>query len=191
MPLILASQSPRRRELLQKAGIEFEVQPSHIEEVPAPGEKPEDYARRVARDKALKVAESVGPGSLVLGADTIVSIDGKILEKPGGPAGAVRMLQMLAGRTHSVITGICIVRAPERIEAWTSETTFVTFRALDKEEIQSYVASGEPFDKAGGYAIQGLASKFVTRIEGCYFNVVGLPVPRVYEIMKSLLPSKT
>ncbi len=184
--LILASNSPRRRELLERAGFEFDVQPSEIEEIPLPDETPEEYARRVSRDKALKVASLSGPGSMVLGADTVVALNGEILEKPLDAPDASRMLHMLSGCTHRVITGVCLVRAPETVLAWTHETTAVTFRNLTEEEIGSYVASGEPFDKAGGYAIQGLASRFVTRIEGCYFNVVGLPIPRVYEIVKSI-----
>ena len=186
MHLILASSSPRRQELLQRAGFQFDAQPSHIEEIPLRGEKAEEFARRIARDKALKIAASADPGTLILGADTVVARNGEILGKPAGPADAERMLQMLSGATHRVMTGICVVRAPQTIEAWTHETTFVTFRELDPEEIESYVASGEPFDKAGGYAIQGLASRFVTHIDGCYFNVVGLPIPLVYEIVKSI-----
>ena len=186
MRLILASSSPRRRELLEKAGFQFEVRPSEIDEIPLRGESAEEFARRAARDKALKIAVSADPGTLVLGADTVVACNGEILGKPAGPGDAERMLRMLSGSTHRVMTGICLVRAPQTIEAWTHETTFVTFRELDPEEIESYVESGEPFDKAGGYAIQGLASRFVTHIEGCYFNVVGLPVPLVYEIVKSV-----
>ena len=185
MHLILASSSPRRRELLEKAGFQFETRPSRIEEIPLRGEEAEEYARRVAREKALEVAASADPGALVLGADTIVVRNGEILGKPADAGDAERMLRTLSGFTHRVITGICLVRAPQKIEAWTHETTLVTFRKLEPEEIAAYVASGEPFDKAGGYAIQGLASRFVTRIEGCYFNVVGLPVPLVYEIVKS------
>ncbi|HVB29279.1 MAG TPA: Maf family protein [Terriglobia bacterium] len=184
--LILASNSPRRRELLQNAGFEFDVQPSGIEELPLRGETPEEYARRTSRDKALKVASLSSPGSMVLGADTVVAINGEILEKPLDASDASRMLHMLSGCTHRVITGVCLVRAPESVLAWTHETTTVTFKTLTEDEIGSYVESGEPFDKAGGYAIQGLASRFVTRIEGCYFNVVGLPIPLVYEIVKSI-----
>jgi nucleoside triphosphate pyrophosphatase len=184
--LILASNSPRRRELLRNAGFQFDVRPSGIEENRPPDESPEDFARRLARDKALDVARQSNPESYVLGADTVVAIDGEILEKPVDAADAARMLRTLSGRTHRVITGVCLVRAPETILAWTRETTSVTFRNLTGEEIDAYVASGEPFDKAGGYAIQGLASRFVPRIEGCYFNVVGLPIPLVYEMVKSI-----
>ncbi|TAM84791.1 MAG: septum formation inhibitor Maf [Acidobacteria bacterium] len=184
--LILASNSPRRRELLQNAGFQFDVRSSGIEETRLPGESSEDFARRLARDKTLDVARESKPGSLVLGADTVVAINGEILEKPVDAADAARMLRALSGRTHRVITGVCLIRAPETVLAWTHETTSVTFKDLTDEEIDSYVASGEPFDKAGGYGIQGLASRFVPRIEGCYFNVVGLPIPLVYEIVKAI-----
>jgi septum formation protein len=186
IPLILASNSPRRRELLHNAGFQFDVRPSGIEETRLPGEPPEEFARRLARDKALDVARQSAAGGYVLGADTVVAINGEILEKPADAADAARMLRTLSGRTHRVITGVCLVRAPESVLAWTHETTLVTFRNLSADEIDSYVESGEPFDKAGGYAIQGLASRFVPRIEGCYFNVVGLPIPLVYEIVKNI-----
>lgn len=184
--LILASNSPRRRELLRNAGFEFDVRPSGIQESRLPEESPEAFTRRLARDKALDVARQSEAGSLVLGADTVVAVDGEILEKPVDAVDAARMLRTLSGRTHRVITAVCLIRAPERVLAWRHETTSVTFRKLTNEEIENYVASGEPFDKAGGYAIQGLASRFVPRIEGCYFNVVGLPVPLVDEIVTSI-----
>jgi septum formation protein len=184
MRLILASASPRRRDLLRNAGFDFEVRPSQIVEEIQPGELPEDFARRAAREKALQIAASSPRGGLVLGADTIVVIDGQTLGKPSDPQDATRMLRLLSGRTHQVHTGICLVRAPDSIEALKHETTLVTFRELDEEEIRQYVESGEPSGKAGAYAIQGLASKFVTRISGCYSNVVGLPIALVYEILK-------
>jgi len=182
--LILASNSPRRQALLRDAGIEFEVIPSRVEEVAAAGESPDEFARRAARAKALAVARLSLPGSLVLGADTVVTMGGDILGKPSSPEHAAQMLRKLSGATHRVITGVCLVQAPDQIKAIEHETTRVTFRKLEEEEIRAYVASREPLDKAGGYAIQGLASKFITHIDGCYFNVVGLPVPLVYELLR-------
>jgi len=187
MRLILASASPRRRELLKNAGVDFEVRPSAVVESVGAGESPEDFARRAAREKALDVAAAVPAGALVLGADTVVVMGNEILGKPTGSEDAARMLQKLSGSTHRVITGVCLVRAPAGIEAEEHETTLVTFRRLEEEEIEHYLATGEPFDKAGAYGIQGFASRFVTRIEGCYFNVVGLPVARVVELLKPFL----
>jgi len=187
MRFVLASASPRRRELLRNAGFDFEVQPSHIIEEVQPGESSEEFVRRAAHEKAMHVAASCPPDCLVLGADTVVVIEGEMLGKPSGPQDAARMLRLLSGRTHRVHTGICLVRAPGGIEALTHETTLVSFRELDEEEIRSYVESGEPLDKAGAYAVQGLGCKFVTRISGCYFNVVGLPVSLVYSILKPFL----
>jgi septum formation protein len=184
MRLILASASPRRQALLRNAGLDVVVRPSSVEEVVQPGESPEDFARRAATDKTLAVAAAAPPDALVLGADTVVVAGDEILGKPADAADAARMLRTLSGATHRVITGVCLVTAPDRIEAVRAETTFVTFRALDEKEIADYVASGEPFDKAGAYGIQGFASKFVTGIEGCYFNVVGLPVAVVYDMLK-------
>lgn len=186
MRLVLASNSSRRRDLLRNAGIEFEAHPSHLTEAPGPDEKPGEYVRRMAREKAALVAKSVEPGRLVLGADTTVDLDGQIIGKPKDAEDAVRILRQLSGRTHSVITGICLIRAPEKIEAATVASTRVTFRALDEKEIRDYISSAEPFDKAGAYGIQGRASRFVTQIDGCYFNVVGIPIPVLYEILKSI-----
>jgi len=187
MRLILASASPRRRDLLRDAGIEFEVRPGQIVEEIQPGELPEEFARRAAREKATLVAAVSPHGGLVLGADTVVVVDGQTLGKPCDREDATRMLRLLSGRSHQVHTGICLVRAPHEIVALKHETTLVTFRELDEDEIRQYVESGEPWDKAGAYAIQGLASKFVTRISGCYSNVVGLPVALVYEVLKPLM----
>jgi septum formation protein len=187
MKLVLASSSPRRQELLHKAGFEFEVRPSGAEEVRRSSESAEDFARRAALEKSLGVAVFSPPESLVLGADTVVVINGLILGKPSGPDDAARMLRLLSGATHRVVTGVCLVRAPRQIEAVAHETTTVKFRHLEEEEIQDYVRCGEPLDKAGAYGIQGLASRFVTRIEGCYFNVVGLPIPLLYDLLKPFL----
>jgi septum formation protein len=191
MRFLLASTSPRRQELLRLAGFDFEVRPSHIVEEIQPGERPEEFARRAAREKAMHVAAFSPPGSFVLGADTVVVIDGEMLGKPSDPEDATRMLRLLSGRTHQVHTGICLVRAPDEIEALKHETTLVTFRELDEEEIRRYVESGEPLDKAGAYAVQGLASKFVTRIWGCHSNVVGLPVALLYEILKPFIKAES
>ncbi len=180
--LILASASPRRAELLRHAAIAFTVQPADVREEPAPGELPSDYVQRLARDKAQTIFAR-HPEATVLGADTVVVADRQLLEKPKDSADAMRMLRLLSGRTHQVITGVCLL-APEfrRVEA---ELTQVTFGALTEEEIASYVRSGEPMDKAGAYAIQGIASRWIGRIEGCYFNVVGLPVARVYRLLRA------
>lgn len=181
---ILASASPRRKELLSNAGFDFETRVSHVEEVHRAGETPEEYVSRLARDKALAVAGLVVSGSLVLGADTEVVIDGQILGKPRNAEDAARMLRLLAGQVHLVITGVCLASAPDRIVSSKHAVTSVTFCRLDDQEIRDYVQSDEPLDKAGAYAIQGLASKFVTHIEGSYSNVMGLPIHVVYEMLK-------
>jgi septum formation protein len=185
MKLILASNSPRRSELLRHAGFDFEVSPSGIDEgEPFAGEFPEQYARRLARTKALHVGAKAAPGRMVLAADTIVVSGDMILGKPSGPLDATRMLRVLSGETHRVITALCLVQSSDKIVALDHESTFVTFRELSEDEIRDYVATREPFDKAGAYAIQGLASKFVVHISGCYFNVVGLPVALLYDLLK-------
>lgn len=181
--LILASASPRRAELLRNAGISFAVEPAHVREELFAGEKPLAYARRLAHEKAGAIF-SRHPGDAVLGADTVVVVDEHLLEKPADFEDASRMLRLLSGRTHQVITGICLLAAGfERIEA---EITKVSFCRIDGEEIASYVRTGEPMDKAGAYAIQGIASRWAERIEGCYFNVVGLPIPRVYRLLREV-----
>jgi septum formation protein len=182
MPLILASASPRRSELLRNANIAFTVQPAHVLEEPLPNERPLDYAQRLARDKARTIFAR-HPNDAVLGADTVVVVDAHLLEKPTDERDAERMLQLLSGRTHQVITGIFLV-APGFAQAAT-EVTQVRFSPLSKVEIAEYVRTGEPMDKAGAYAIQGIASRWVERIDGCYFNVVGLPVPRVYRMLRA------
>ncbi len=179
--LVLASASPRRRELLQNAGIAFEVHPADIPEEPRPGETARDCAERLAREKALTVAGQ-RPNEVVLGADTVVVVDGQILGKPFNASDATRMLRTLSGRQHQVITGICLVASSQPLVA--SATTLVTMSEITDEEIASYVASGEPMDKAGAYAIQGLASRWIPRIEGDYSNVVGLPVALVWRMLR-------
>jgi septum formation protein len=190
MRLVLASGSPRRREILRNAGFDFEVQPSSVSEDPLPGETPKAMILRLAREKALQVATTTPPGALVLGADTTVVVDGGILAKPVDAADAVRMLRQLSGRRHSALTGVCIVEAPARVAASACERTEVWFRALTETEILEYVATGEAFDKAGAYAIQGRASRFVKRIEGCYFNVMGLPIALVDALLASVRDSQ-
>ena len=180
--LVLASQSPRRAEILRQAGIPFTVRAAEVDETPLPDEKPEDYVRRLAEEKALAV--EAAPAETVLGADTTVVIDGQMLAKPADAADARRMLETLSGRRHEVLTGICLRQGTTLIRDWA--TTRVWFRPMTAQEITDYVASGEPADKAGGYAIQGLASKYIERIDGCYFNVVGLPVALVYRHLANL-----
>ena len=195
--LVLASASPRRQELLRNAGISFTVQPADIDETPQLGEAPRDYAERLAREKALAVWR-LRPQDLVLGADTIVVSDDMILGKPADTADAARMLRLLSGRVHRVITGVCIIgptsngelpvankgEAPNSFERTASETTLVTMNEVSDIEIRDYVATGEPMDKAGAYAIQGMASRWIPRIEGDYSNVVGLPVAMVYSMLQ-------
>ena len=185
--LILASASPRRAELLTAAGIPFEIRPARIDEAARPGEDARTYASRVAVDKASAVAGS-SPGRPVLAADTVVVIDGLILGKPADADDAKRMLRLLSGRTHEVLTAVVLLagnnargtRKSVPVSYTAVEVTAVEFVLLSRPEIDWYVATGEPADKAGAYAIQGLASRFVTRIEGSYSNVVGLPVSLVY-----------
>jgi septum formation protein len=189
--LILASASPRRRELLTQAGFSFQVESIPVDEDPRPGEDPIHLVKRLAREKAEAVfnaqQKSHTPSDddplLVLGADTVVVCDHEILNKPVDDADAARMLHLLAGRTHQVITGVCLISSLG-IEV-AAETTRVTMLTLSEEEILAYVASREPMDKAGAYAIQGHASRWIPRIVGCYFNVVGLPVALVNTMIES------
>jgi septum formation protein len=167
--------------LLATAGIPFEVRVGDVSEMRGEGESPEDYVRRLAREKAEAVAR---PGEIVLGADTVVVVDGDVLEKPRDATDARAMLARLSGKAHTVITGVCLLHHLGAVVECAA--TEVRFAAMTADEIDTYVASGEPMDKAGGYAIQGLASKFVERIEGCYFNVMGLPLSLVYRMLKGL-----
>jgi septum formation protein len=159
----------------------FEVDPADIHEERTVGEAPIDYAQRLARDKARTVLAR-HPDAVVLGADTVVVIDDHLLEKPTGANDAIRMLRLLSGRTHQVITGVCLMAIG--FESTVAEMTQVTFAQISEEEISEYIATGEPMDKAGAYGIQGMASRWAERIEGCYFNVVGLPVARMYRMLK-------
>jgi septum formation protein len=181
--LVLASSSPRRQDLLREAGIAFEVRPAHIPEERNAGEPPVEYARRLALEKAQAVARDL-PGRHVLGADTIVVVDGEVLEKPIDPRDAERMLRLLSGRGHQVITAVCLL-APQGLPHTRFASTLVHFRELGEEEVRRYVASGEPMDKAGAYAIQGGAAEWIQRIEGDYSNVVGLPLPLVKEMLRT------
>lgn len=175
-PLVLASKSPRRRQLLEMLGIPVVVSVSDVQEFPLPRETPSAYSRRLARDKARAV-----PGEFVLGADTIVVIDDEILEKPIDPADAVRMLSRLAGRRHEVVTSICLVA--NGVEHVAQDVTAVYFRPATTAMLEAYVATGEPMDKAGAYGIQGFGAALVERIEGDFFGVMGLPVRLVLDLL--------
>jgi len=186
MKLILASSSPRRAEILTNAGLSFSVLSSAVDETPLPKEAPEDLVLRLANAKAeLVVARAVGP-AIVIGADTTVVCEGKILNKPESLEEARAMLELLSGRTHSVLTGVALIRLPGHQCRQFTESTLVQFRPISEDELNSYLASGESLDKAGGYAIQGLAGRFIPRIEGCYFNVVGLPLSRLLTELQAL-----
>jgi nucleoside triphosphate pyrophosphatase len=186
--LVLASASPRRQELLRNADLRFTVQAASVSEVPFAGESPKDCAERLAGDKARAVSR-LRPHDFVLGADTIVVVDGLMLGKPRDPADAARMLGLLSGRAHEVITGVCLMGPGESAAARAfadtrSESTRVVMQPLSEQDLASYVRSGEPMDKAGAYAIQGIASRWISRIEGDYFNVVGLPVSLVFRMLR-------
>lgn len=183
LKLILASQSPRRAELLEQAGFEFEVRPTRIDERVRDGEDPEGHVQRLAREKAM--AAEWAAGDVILAADTIVTIDGVVLGKPQDEADARRMLGLLAGREHTVLTAVCL-RWSDALPGHLLEemaATRVWFAWMHGEEIREYVETGEPMDKAGAYAIQGIASRFVERIEGSYSNVVGLPIAVVHRML--------
>jgi septum formation protein len=181
--LILASSSPRRQELLREAGFVFEVHPAHVPEERLAGEPPLQYACRLAREKAQAVARDF-PGRYVLGADTIVVVDDEVLEKPRDAEDAARMLRLLSGREHQVITAVSLVRPEGKSDTRTSPTQ-VYFCEVAEEEIRRYISSGEPMDKAGAYAIQGGAAQWIQRIEGEYSNVVGLPLSLVKEMLRT------
>ena len=189
MTIVLASASPRRQELLTNAGIEFVVRPANIPEVRLPDESPKGFAERMAREKARTIRDNVeaahppNKNSLaVLGADTVVVIGNEVLGKPTNSGDAARMLRLLSGREHSVITGVCL--SGETFEDVRSETTIVYFGELSEWDIKSYIKTGEPMDKAGAYAIQGMASRWISKIEGDYNNVVGLPVDLVLQMLR-------
>jgi septum formation protein len=181
--LILASGSPRRAELLTAAGFTFETRPVQVDETPLPDEDAVGYVRRLAVSKA-QTCDGAGPGDVVLAADTTVVVGRQLLGKPADEADARRMLRLLAGREHEVLTGVALrvgLRVFDAVEA-----TQVHFVPLEDADIDWYVASGEPADKAGAYAVQGLAARFVDRIQGSYSNIVGLPVSRVHQMLRAV-----
>jgi septum formation protein len=193
--LILASASPRRAELMKQISLKFQVLPSNVKEKVSAVKDPCKLAQKLALDKALDVAKKLegrqGRAQVwVLGADTLVWLAGKPLGKPRNPADAARMLSRLSGKTHQVITGLALVRVGMPGIIHGVETTAVTFRKLSEKEIIDYVASGEPLDKAGAYGIQGRAGAFVKKINGCYFNVVGLPLARLTELLERIPGSR-
>jgi septum formation protein len=180
--LILASASPRRRELLTAAGILFGVQAANVPEHAGPGELPQAFAERLAQEKAMTVGRLM-PENPILGADTIVVVDGQILGKPHDAQDAARMLHLLSARQHEVITGVCLVAKSISADV-RSAITRVTMETIPETEIQEYIATGEPMDKAGAYAIQGIASRWISKIEGDYANVVGLPISLVWKMLR-------
>ncbi len=186
MKLILASASVRRAGILRDAGMPFSVLSSAVDETPYSGETPHDLVQRLAAAKAeLVAARAVGP-AIVIAADTVVTLEGRVLGKPRSSDDARHMLERLSGRTHAVVTGVALIRLPDVEQLNFVESTLVHFAALSEEEITRYLSSGEPYDKAGAYAIQGRAGRFIPRIEGCYFNVVGLPLARLQHALYEL-----
>jgi septum formation protein len=186
MKLILASTSPRRAQILRDAGFPFVVVSSAVDETSFPGETPHDYVERLADAKAeLVAARGVGP-AIVIAADTVVALEGKILGKPRSSDDARHMLAQLSGRTHSVLTGVALIRLPDAERRGFVESTLVHFAHLSEEEIRRCLATDEHHDKAGAYAIQGRAGRFIPRVEGCYFNVVGLPLARLHQALNEL-----
>ena len=189
MRLILASASPRRAQVLRDAGLRFEIMSMHVSERRKPGESARAMTRRLAFAKARAAVQRFAnspPKAIIIGADTTVELDGQILEKPQSPAGARKMLAKLSGRTHLVTTSVAAIRAHDGLERVVTETTRVRFARLTVAEIAEYVATGEPLDKAGSYGIQGIGGRYIERIDGCYFNVVGLPLARVYRLLTDL-----
>jgi nucleoside triphosphate pyrophosphatase len=187
--LILASASPRRAEVLRDAGFEFEIQPANVDESRLPNEAAEAYVRRVATAKADAIAQanlSDGTPAIVIAADTVVLVGQEILPKPDDAEDARRMLRLLSASTHEVLTGLFVIRAYDGISFTHVERTRVEFTRLSETDIDSYIQTKEPFDKAGAYGIQGVGGRFVRRIDGCYFNVMGLPLSRLWEILRQM-----
>jgi septum formation protein len=189
MRLILASSSPRRAEVLRNAGFVFEIRPADVDETRQPHEAAEDYVRRVAQAKARAIAEPARADrerAIVIAADTIVLAEGQILGKPRDAEDARRMLRLFSGKIHEVLTALSVINVPAAKEALHVEKTRVEFLKMSEEEMETYIQTGEPLDKAGAYGIQGIAGRFATRIEGCYFNVLGLPLSRLWTTLQSL-----
>ncbi len=184
-PIILASTSPRRRDLLLQIGLDFTIDPADVDERALPDESPETYAVRVALDKARVAARRAGAG-IIIAADTIVVLDDAVLGKPSDHKDAERMLALLSGKMHRVITGLAVMDAATGRALTRSSITNVWFRDLFPEDIAWYVRTGEPLDKAGAYGIQEKGALLITRIEGCYFNVVGLPLSVLFEMLREL-----
>ena len=182
--LILASASPRRQHLLTQVGVPFTIEPADIDERSTPGEAPRDYVLRIAYEKAQHVSRQ-RPAAFVLGADTIVTIDAEILGKPRDLAEARRMLRGLSGRTHAVMTGLALLHHDRGVVQQDAVSTAVRFRHLSEHDIETYVVTAKPLDKAGAYAIQDSARAFVEAFDGCYTNVVGLPVQRTADLMRA------
>jgi septum formation protein len=182
MNLILASQSPRRKELLSILGHEFTVMPASIDETPIAGEDPEAFVVRLAREKGIEIASRVSQ-SLILSADTVVTVDGEILNKPVDEQDAVRMLRKLSGREHAVLTAVTLINQPKQETLEGLDRTHVWFSPMTDNEILGYIRRENVFDKAGAYAIQGYAGVYIPRIEGNYFNVMGLPLPLVHRLL--------
>lgn len=181
--IVLASASPRRRELLAGIGLSFVVEPAQFEEAGVDAPTPEEWVKAVARGKAAEVAAR-HPDALVIGADTAVLVDGEVLGKPKDAADAYRMLRLLSGRTHRVVTGVALIRRNQQRERLHVESTDVTFGPLDDDQIQRYIATGEPMDKAGAYGIQEYGATLVRAVKGCYFNVVGLPLYSLAQMLR-------
>jgi nucleoside triphosphate pyrophosphatase len=189
MKIILASASARRAKILRDAGIPFETLPADVDESPRAGETVEALVLRLAEAKAraaVASSESLNEAAIVIAADTVVDLNGEVLGKPGSARTAAEMLRKLSGKTHRVVTGLAVIRVPNGKTRLELEATQVRFAPLTAEEIRQYASTNEPLDKAGAYAIQGIAGRYVERIEGCYFNVVGLPLARLYRILKDL-----
>jgi septum formation protein len=188
MKLILASASPRRADILRNAGLQFDILPADVDETRSPAESAQEYVRRLANEKVRSVAKRVaneGNQTVIVAADTVVALDSHVMGKPSSIEDARWMLRTLSAQTHQVFTGLALIGMSDRRETSHVEMTKVTFAALSEAEIETYLASGEPFDKAGAYGIQGIGGRYVTRIEGCYFNVMGLPLSRLWSALCS------